>query len=138
MINYDNFRKSLKRLEEQYENYQRLDDSLSELNREGIAESVVRRFNTCYDCLWKVIKRYLIEGLGVADAPSSPKPIFRLAYENNLFAEPLEQWLCYANARVDQSLDYSGEKVLGCLEIVEYFIDDAIALCTTMSREKWG
>ena len=138
MIDYDNFRKSLKRLEEQHENYQRLDDSLSELNREGIAESVVRRFKTCYDCLGKVLKRYLIEGLGVADAPSSPKPIFRLAYENNLFAGPLEQWLCYANARADTSHDYSGEKVQGCLEIVDDFIDDAIALYQTVSRKKWG
>ena len=138
MINYDNFRKSLKRLEEQYENYQRLDDSLSELNREGIAESVVRRFKTCHDCLGKVLKRYLIEGLGVADAPSSPKPIFRLAYENNLFAEPLEQWLHYANARVDQSFDYSGEKVQGCAAIVDDFIDDAIALYQTMSGKTWG
>ena len=138
MINYDNFRKSLKRLEEQYENYQRLDDSLSELNREGIAESVVRRFKTCYDCLGKVLKRYLIEGLGVADAPSSPKPIFRLAYENNLFAEPLEQWLCYANARVDTSHDYSGEEAQGCAAIVDDFIDDGIALYQTMSGKTWG
>ena len=138
MIDYDTFRISLQRLQEQHENCRQLDSSLAELTREAIAESVVRRFKTCYDCLWRALRRYLIEGLGVADAPNSPKPIFRLAYENNLFAGPLEQWLCYANARVDQSLDYSGEKVQGCLAILDDFIDDAIALYTTMSREKWG
>ena len=133
MIDYDTFRMSLQRLQEQRDNCRQLDASLSELTREAIAESVVRRFKTCYDCLWKVLKRYLIEELGVADAPNSPKPIFRLAYENDLFAGPMEQWLCYANARVDTSHDYSGEEAQGCAAIVDDFIDDAIALYQTMS-----
>ena len=81
MIEYDNFQKSLWRLEEQYENYRKPDDSLPELTREAITESVIRRFKTCYDCLWKVLKRYLIEELGHADVSNSPKPIFRLASE---------------------------------------------------------
>ena len=73
MIEYDKFRMSLKRLEEQYENYREPDDSLSDLTQEAVAESVIQRFETCYDCLWKVLKRYLIEELGIADAPTSPK-----------------------------------------------------------------
>ena len=107
MIEYDNFQKSLWRLEEQYENYRKPDDSLPELTREAITESVIRRFKTCYDCLWKVLKRYLIEELGLADVANSPKPIFRLASENNLVASPLEEWLRYADARVDTAHDYS-------------------------------
>ena len=82
MIEYDKFRMSLERLEEQYKNYRERDDSLPELTREAITESVIRRFKTCYDCLWKVLKRYLIEELGLADVSNSPKPIFRLASEN--------------------------------------------------------
>ena len=66
MIDYDKLRKSLKRLEQQYANYRTLDDSLSALNREAVAESTIQRFETCYDCLWKVLKRYLSEGLGLA------------------------------------------------------------------------
>ena len=93
MIKYDKFQMSLKRLEEQYANYGNLDASLPGLIQEAIPESIIQRFETCYDCLWKVLKRYLIEELGIADAPNSPKPIFRLAHENNLFAAPLEQWL---------------------------------------------
>ena len=54
------------------------DASLPELIREAIAESVIQRFETCYDCLWKVLKRYLIEKLGLAEVPNSPNPIFRL------------------------------------------------------------
>ena len=137
MIEYDNFQKSLERLEEQYENYREPDDSLPEVTQEAIAESVIRRFKTCYDCLWKMLKRYLIEELGLVDAPNSPKPVFRLAYENDLFAAPLEQWLHYAEARGDTAHDYSGEKAQACLEIMGDFIDDAIGLYQTMSGETW-
>ena len=137
MINYDNFRLSLKRLEEQHENYRNLDAALPELMREGIAESVIQRFETCYDCLWKVLKRYLTEGLGLAETPNSPKPIFRLAHENGLFASPLEQWLQYADARTDTAHDYDAEKARACLELIPAFIDDAIGLYQTMSGAAW-
>ena len=137
MIDYDKFRMSLKRLEEQHENYRQLDASLSELNREGIGESVIQRFETCYDCLWKVLKRYLIEKFGIADVPNSPKPIFILAHENDLFAAPVEQWFSYAEARVNTSHDYSGEKAQACLEIMRDFIDDAIGIYETMCGKTW-
>ena len=136
MIDYDKFRMSLKGLEQQYENYPP-DSSLPDLIQEAIAESVIQRFETCYDCLWKVLKRYLIEELGLADVPNSPKPVFKLASENKLFASPLEEWLRYADARVDTAHDYSGEKAQACLDIMGGFIDDAIGLYQTMSGETW-
>ena len=137
MIDYDKFRMSLKRLEEQHENYRTLDTSLPGLIQEAVAESVIQRFETCYDCLWKVLKRYLIYELGIADTPNSPKPIFRLANENNLFAESIEVWLSYADARVDTTHDYDGEKAKACLAIMPDFIDDAIGLYQTMSGSVW-
>ena len=66
MIDYEKFRMSLKRLEEQHENYRTLETSLPGLIQEAVAESVIQRFETCYDCLWKVLKRYLIYELGIA------------------------------------------------------------------------
>ena len=138
MIEYDKFQMSLGRLEEQHDNYRNVDASLPVLMQEAIAESVIQRFETCYDCLWKVLKRYLIEELGIADVPNSPKPIFRLAHENDLFTVPLEQWLGYAAARVDTSHDYDSEKAKACLELMPDFIDDAIGLYQTMSGETWG
>ena len=138
MIEYDKFQMSLKRLEEQHANQQESDASLPELIREAIAESVIQRFETCYDCLWKVLKRYLIEELGLAEVPNSPNPIFRLAFENGLFRVPLEQWMRYASARTDTSHDYDGEKAKACLELMPDFIDDAIGLYQTMSGETWG
>ena len=137
MIDYDKFQLSLKRLEEQHENYRNPDSVLSDLTREGIAESVIQRFETCYECLWKVLKRYLNEELGIAEPPNSPKPIIRSAHENKLFASPLEQWLQYAEARIGPSHDYDGEKAKACLELMPDFIDDAIGLYQTMTGATW-
>lgn len=140
MIDYENFRKSLKYLELQSDNHQTLDSTfpqLTELIREGIAESVIQRFETCYDTLWKVVKRYLIQELGIPEVPNSPRPIFRLAYENSLLSSRLECWMEYSQARIDTSHDYSGEKAKRALEQVGNFIEDAIKLYETMSGETW-
>lgn len=137
MIDYSKFRLSLKRLEEQHENYCYNNPALSDLDREGVAESVIQRFETCYDCLWKVLKRYLTEALGIVEMPNSPKPVFRKAGENNLFAVPVEQWLRYADARIDTSHDYDGEMAKSRLALVPDFIDDAISLYQTMSGVTW-
>ena len=137
MIDYSKFRSSLERLEEQNENYRQGNPALSDLDREGIAESVIQRFETCYDCLWKVLKRYLTETLGVPDAPNSPKPVFRLAHENDLLAASVERWLRYADARVDTAHDYDGEKAKACLVLVPDFIDDAIGLYEAMTSSPW-
>lgn len=137
MIDYSKFRSSLKRLEEQHANYQRGNPAFLDLDREAVAESVIQRFETCYDCLWKVLKRYLAEALAIADTPNSPKPIFRIADENDLFATPVEQWIRYAEARGGTSHDYDGEKAQACLALVPDFIDDAIGLYQTMSGEPW-
>ena len=136
-IDYGKFRLSLKRLEEQYVNYRNPDASRAALDQEGIAESVIQRFETCYDCLWKVLKRYLIEVLGVADPPNSPKPIFRLAHQNHLFRAPVELWLLYADKRNDTAHDYDCEKAKASLDVMADFIDDAIGLYRTMSGETW-
>ncbi len=137
MIDYGKFELSLKRLEEQHDNYQSPDEGLSEMTREGVAESVIQRFETCYDYLWKVLKRYLNEKLGIAEVPNSPKPLFRLAHENSLFASPLEDWLEYAEARINTSHDYDGEKAKACLALMPTFIDDAIGLYQTMTEQIW-
>jgi len=137
VIDYSKFQSSLKRLEEQNRNHLQGNPLFSDLDREGIAESVIQRFETCYDCLWKVLKRYLIEELGVADAPNSPKPVFRLAHENGLIAVPVARWLKYADARVGTSHDYDGAKAQACLALVPDFIADAIRLYQTMNGELW-
>lgn len=139
MIDYDKLQKSLKHLELQYANHKLARDrpELADIDREAIAESVIQRFETSYDTLWKDLKRYLIEELGLADVPNSPKPILKLAGENDLFATPVEQWLKYADARTSTAHDYSGEKAAEVLLIVGDFIDDAIGLYQTMTGTTW-
>ncbi|MDE0480743.1 MAG: nucleotidyltransferase substrate binding protein [Gammaproteobacteria bacterium] len=136
-IDYSKFQLSLKRLEEQHENHRHADTSLPEITREGIAESVIQRFETCYDCLWKVLKRYLIVELGIADPPNSPKPVFRLAHENQVLSSALEEWFGYAEARTDTSHDYDGEKAKACLTLTPNFIADAVGLYETMTGQSW-
>src|ERR1039458_6636236 len=53
MIDYEKLQKSLKHLELQFANYQSAKDrkELVEIDREAIAESVIQRFETCYDTL---------------------------------------------------------------------------------------
>ena len=136
MIDYGKFQKALRHLELQHQNYRTMDAALlPELLQEAVAESVIQRFETCYDCLWKLLKRYLLEELGLPEVPNSPKPIFRLANENQLFAAPVERWLRYADARVGTSHDYSGEKALDCLGLMGDFIQDAWALHRRMAGE---
>ncbi|MCH8158150.1 MAG: nucleotidyltransferase, partial [Nitrospinae bacterium] len=54
MIDYSKFKKSLKHLEAQFENYKNSGsrENLTELDKEALAESVIQRFETCYECLW--------------------------------------------------------------------------------------
>ena len=62
MIDYKKLQKSLKHLELQYANYKLSQDrpELTELDREGIAESVIQRFETCYDTLLNNLKLFFI------------------------------------------------------------------------------
>ena len=137
MIDYGNFSKALKNLELQYENYENLDDELPELTQEGVSESVIHRFEICYDTMWKILKRYLQEELGLADVPNSPRPILHLADSNNLLSSPYSQWNQYIDARIGTTHDYSEEKAKKALGIVGNFIDDAIGLYQTMTGETW-
>jgi nucleotidyltransferase substrate binding protein (TIGR01987 family) len=138
MIDYTKYQKSLEHLEAQFTNYRQLDirDALLPIDREAVVESVIQRFEVCYDCLWKTLKRYLAEKMGLPDLPNSPKPLFRIAFENNLFAA-VEPWVSYANARVDTSHDYSGDKAQSSLALMRDFIKDAAALYCRMSGEAW-
>lgn len=139
MIDYDKLQKALKHLELQYANHQQAQSrsELTEIDREAIAESVIQRFETCYDTLWKDLKRYLIEEIGLPDVPNSPKPLWKLAGQNNLFASSVEQWLKYADARTSTAHDYSGKKAEETLALMGDFIDDAIGLYQTMTGSTW-
>jgi nucleotidyltransferase substrate binding protein (TIGR01987 family) len=138
MIDYEKFEKSLKNLEVQLKNYTgaRNRPELSGIDREAIAESVIQRFEICYDCLWKVLKRCLKENFGISDLPNSPKPLFRIAFENQLFPA-IEQWLIYADARINTSHDYSEVKAGATIDTAFMFVQDVKALYQKLTGKQW-
>jgi nucleotidyltransferase substrate binding protein (TIGR01987 family) len=137
MIDYGNFQRALKHLTRQNENRHHLSTEQPDLIREAVMESVIQRFETCYDCLWKVLKRYLAEELGLPDVPNSPKPVLRLAHESGLLPSEIGRWLLYADARVGTAHDYSGAKAAACLALTDDFVADAIALYGKLSGQPW-
>lgn len=137
MSGYERLRHSLLRLEEQYENWTDSETERTRLDREAVRESVTRRFKICYDCLWKALKRHLVHELGISDAPSSPKPILRIAAENDLLSTRVQQWFRYADTRVATAHDYDGAKAEACVELVPEFLSDAVRLYETLTGESW-
>ncbi len=137
MIEYDKLKRALILLKEQNDRLNSLFDVQQQWIIDAVKESTIQRFETFWDCLWKVLKRYLKEEIGLTDLPNGPKPIFRLANENNLLPSDIENWMKYNQARVDTSHDYSGTKAEDALAIMDDFIDDAIGLYQTMSGESW-
>lgn len=49
MIDYSKFEKSLKHLELQFNNYKTLDINQPELIQEAVKESIIQRFEICWD-----------------------------------------------------------------------------------------
>ena len=139
MIDYSMLEKSLKHLKVQYTNYLTIASrtDLGTLEKEAIKESVIRRFETCYDTLWKTLKRYLNEELGIPEIPKSHKPIFRIAEENKLLKSNTEQWLQYADARIYTSHNYSEDKGEEAVLLMRWFIPDAIDLLEKMTGSPW-
>lgn len=133
MIDYGKFRLSLERLRERYERHRTLDDSHPDWIRESVAESTIQRFKTCYDCLWKALRRHLDEELGLADVPNGPKPVFRIAAENGLLPTPTEHWIDYAEKRIGTAHDYDSEKARDCLAVMAGFVAGAAALYETLT-----
>lgn len=138
MIDYSKFRMSLMRLAEQYENFRSLDPSLPDFVEEAVAESIIHRFETCFDCLWKALKRHMADDLGISELPNSPKPIFRRANENHLLTGHVEDWMDYTQRRIDTTHDYSAEKAEACIEVADEFIEDAIGVYQTITGETWA
>lgn len=137
MTSCDRFRLTLTRLQDQHDHYRRLDPSLPAITREAVVESVIRRFGMCYECMWRSLKRYLMEALGIPDLLYGPKPVFRRAFENYLLEGPPERWFDYAEQRVRTAHGYSPSQAEDCLAVIPDFIEDAIALHETMVEQPW-
>ncbi len=137
-IDYGIFRKCLKNLEAQHYNLLHHSDTLPTWMQEALVESVIQRFEVCYDALWKVLRRHLIHVLGNPEVPNSPRPIFRIAGAAGLLSSNGDRWQDYVDARVNTTHRYDEEKASQAVEVViPRFIEDAIDLYTVLTGESW-
>ena len=126
-INYEKLKQSLKKLKEQYENFLSLDKkNLSDIDKEAVRESVIKRFEVCHDTLWKHLKKYLQTEENLVDLPNSPNKIFRRAYEAEVIGKiELKRLMGYNELRSLAAHDYSKAKADKALEQVGSFIQEA-------------
>jgi len=136
-VDYSLFQRSLRNLEVQHDHLLHLSPEYPLFVHEGMAESVIQRFKTCYDMLWKVLRGHLMNSLGLPEVPNSPRPIFRIADQNNLLAAGSERWECYVQTRIDTIHDYDQVKAENAIEIMPEFIADAVGLYTELTGEAW-
>lgn len=137
MVEHRSLQMSLKNLESQNENRKNLPPEQPRYIREALDESVIQRFEVCYDVLWKSLRRHLIETEGFPDVAALPRPVFRLAGETGVLVSPVERWMEYVNLRIGTAHDYSSEKAAAALERMDDFISDTISLYQTMTGGVW-
>lgn len=137
MISYHWFRVSLRRLQEQHDNYVNRLDSVPRWGRSAVEESVVHRFQMCHDSVHGVLGRHLREVLGIAEDGPGPLVILRHAAENDLLPSDFGRWKTYNDIRVGVANDCSGEEARRCLEIVPEFLSEAGAVYETLTGETW-
>ena len=135
-VDYDKLKKSLDRLVEQYEFFNLNEHTLSGNIKEGIKESVIKRFEICYDTLCKCFKKFTQEKAGLP-MPNSPTPLFRKAHESILIDRGmLERLLDYNDLRNAATHDYSEVKADKSFNKIGDFIQDATELYKQMSEDQ--
>ncbi len=132
-IDHTKLARSLCHLQAQVDNWRTLPADTPSLMREAVEESIIQRFETAWDTLWKALRRHLRDEIGLAEVPNGPNPVLRLAHENNLLPSPIEQWLTYARLRVQTAHDYSHEKAQAVLQQMDAFLQDAHRLFTRLT-----
>lgn len=115
---------------------QRLSESIEQPKNEFIRDSVIQRFEFCFEMSWKVMQSALIF---IGKECASPRQCIRLAAQNNFLANP-EKWLEYQDARNLSSHTYKEDTADKVYDEALLFLDDAKQLCKEirayLSQEK--
>lgn len=103
------------KFENKYTNFKKAVSKLTviveEMNIEDeiIRDSLIQRFEFCYELAWKTLKEYLqYNGLTME---SMPRPVFKAAYENNIIDHE-EVWLEMIKDRNIASHEYNEEHAI--------------------------
>lgn len=134
---YEKLERSLGRLKDQHEFYKANEETLSGNIKEAVKESVIQRFETCYDTFWKHLKKHLEEHEMLVNVPNSPNGIFRTAHEVLLMdKETLKRFMEYVDARRDTTHDYDEKKVEKAFGKTGNFIQDVTDIYEKMVDAK--
>ena len=135
--NYEKLKKSLDRLKKQYQNFLLLDQkNISDLDKEAIKESVVQRFEICYDSFFKALKKYVQES-AVPVNSDEPKFILRKASDLGVMdQEALANWFSYIDLRIGTTHDYSKIKAEKALSRMGEFIEDVEDIYKVIDEKK--
>lgn len=136
-MNFSTLKATLQNLESQHRNRLNLSPEYPAYVHDGMGESVIQRFEICYDTTWKTLKRYLAERLAITEVPNSPRPVFLLADEYDLLADSGERWQQYAQMRIDTTHIYDADKAAASLVLIPDFLADTIALYERIAGEPW-
>ena len=136
-VSYEKLKKSLEKLKEQYQNFLLLDQkNISDLDKEAIKESVIHRFEICYDSFFKALKKYLQESAINVDS-GSPRAILRKACDMEIMdQEALANWFSYIDLRIGTAHDCSETKAKKALIKMGEFIEDVEDIYKVMCSAK--
>ncbi len=133
-MDFDQYKKAIHRFEEMLNPCRDDTADRTELEKDTIQDSLIKRFEYTLEVSRKSCKRYLNEEGFTEAATSSPKSIMRLAAEAGI-VRSAKDWTGYINARQITSHDYSEEKADQVLAVVDDFHENAITLFQTISGE---
>ena len=124
-IDYQLLEKSIERLKDQYTNFCLDKKELSPIDKEAIKESVIKRFDVCFDTLLKHLKKFMEDNLGMPEMYDSPVVIIRNAGKSGAIEPEMHEQLNeYKKIRNSSAHNYSEEEATKTINIVEGFIVD--------------
>ncbi len=110
----NNFRKAVDRLEEVL----RVDFDIEDdrVKQEILRDSIIQRFEFCYELAWKTLREYLLnEGLEIEP---TPRKVFKSAYQNCII-DNSDTWLNMIKDRNVSSHEYNEQSSIRVSENVE-------------------
>ena len=132
MTHYIKLKNSLLRLKEMHTNYKTFNED--GWQKEAIRESCIHRFEVCFDSLWKHLKKYLQDNIGLSSLPNGPKPLFRVAGENHIIFD-IEKWFNYNNKTITTSHNCLKKQEEETMDVIEDFIIDVSIVYKKISED---
>ena len=134
---YEQLKKSRDRLKNQYEFFVANKATLEGNIAEAVKESVVKRFDICFDTLLKHMKKYMEEEVGLPEMSDHAQIIFRNAKKGRIISEDMQRQLHhYREIRNNSAHSYSEEEAQKTIDIVKYFIQDVTELYEQMVEDR--